>query len=267
MKDKSKTKKTVKKLIIILLIIGVSIPVLIQGNKMLEYHSAKNLVKKQQYSEAYDIYTSLGDYKDSKKKAEHAFYNSLDTENNNKVKFGKYQDEDIDWIVISKSNKRMLLISEKIIDAKKVSSQNTDTHWANSELREWLNNDFYNSTFNEKEKNRIVARTLKATYKNEKIETTDNVFIISKSAVEKYFEDEQSRIAECTDFTVDNTNIKKKSTDDENVYRGSWWIRNIGKNDNCFKYVKADGSINENGHNVNDDSIGVRPAIWIDISE
>ena len=48
---------------------------------------------------------------------------------------------------------------------------------------------------------------------------------------------------------------------------GSWWIRLTGHHGYEACTVNIDGSINLNGRNIDSDSsVGVRPAIWIDLN-
>ena len=76
-------------------------------------------------------------------------------------KFGRYQQNNsskdaIAWRVISISGHYATLASDKIIDAKRFNDKN-DTSWAESELRTWLNESFYNEAFNDEEKQYIVG--------------------------------------------------------------------------------------------------------------
>ena len=74
-------------------------------------------------------------------------------------KFGRYQQNNgskdaIAWRVISISGHYATLASDKIIDAKRFNDKK-DTSWAESELRTWLNETFYNEAFNDEEKQYI----------------------------------------------------------------------------------------------------------------
>jgi len=76
-------------------------------------------------------------------------------------KFGRYQQDNsskdaIAWRVISISGHYATLASDKIIDAKRFNDKN-DTSWAESELRTWLNESFYNEAFNNEEKQYIAS--------------------------------------------------------------------------------------------------------------
>ena len=40
---------------------------------------------------------------------------------------------------------------------------------------------------------------------------------------------------------------------------GWWWLRSPGNNSNNAACVRPDGGVNDNGNNVNNDNVGVRP--------
>ena len=81
------------------------------------------------------------------------------------VKFGSYPQSakgivrPIEWLVLSKEENKMLLISRYglearyFIKAKCFDSNSND--WKNSEIRKWLNGEFYNKAFDENEKTNI----------------------------------------------------------------------------------------------------------------
>jgi len=79
------------------------------------------------------------------------------------IYFGRYeQDNDtsngmepIEWLVLYPDfdNNNRLLLSTKALDCYPIRPNGEETFtWENSELREWLNNGFFNVAFNEKEK-------------------------------------------------------------------------------------------------------------------
>ena len=47
---------------------------------------------------------------------------------------------------------------------------------------------------------------------------------------------------------------------DESSGGGRWWLRSPGNNDNNAANVDGSGWVNDNGNNVNNDNVGIRPA-------
>ena len=47
---------------------------------------------------------------------------------------------------------------------------------------------------------------------------------------------------------------------DESSGGGRWWLRSPGNNDKNAANVDGSGWVNDNGNNVNNDNVGIRPA-------
>lgn len=139
-----------------------------------------------------------------------AFIDSIRT-----VKFGKYKvngkDEDLTWIVLYRDGNKALLLSQYAIEKMKYAYKDSDYRtyhkWQYSQVRDWLNNEFYNKTFTEYEKKLIHNTELKNDidvedaivpmsngslgYVYQGIEydepTYDKVFVLSKEEIINYF--------------------------------------------------------------------------------
>ena len=81
------------------------------------------------------------------------------------------------WNIVYKDNGIAMLISTFIIDYKQYDENLQSVTWEDSSLRKWLNGDFYNTVFNQEDKDKII--------KYEK--TDDRVFILSADEIDKYF--------------------------------------------------------------------------------
>lgn len=87
------------------------------------------------------------------------------------VRFGNYfKDDDINlkpllWDVVEVKESKVFLITTHIIDCEPFlvadTQKNSDTYWTHSNIREWLNNEFYNTAFSNNEKNMILYEYLK----------------------------------------------------------------------------------------------------------
>ena len=65
------------------------------------------------------------------------------------------------WRVLAIQDDKALILSEKILAARQYhSNRNIDVTWENSDIRGWLNGDFCNETFTEKERIQIAELTL-----------------------------------------------------------------------------------------------------------
>lgn len=147
------------------------------------------------------------------------------------ITLGTWDGNPIEWIVLKEENSNMLCVSKKVLfchcfndNANKGSAYNT------SDIRAYLNKDFWNSAFNATEKKRIV-NTLLADSNNAK----DDVFLLSKSEVVSLMTPEE---AIC----------------------GIWWYTRTAKTNNTV--YDHDANKNAFGEYLMDDD-GIRPAMWI----
>ncbi|MBR0519269.1 hypothetical protein IJJ97_05725 [bacterium] len=186
------------------------------------------------------------------------------------VHFGNYPqgaDGDIrpvEWQLLAKKGNRILLISRYGLEARRfdISSNN----WKNSEIRKWLNDEFYNRAFSENEKKLIRYTKKEVGFWESLFGQSDltklidgDIFLLSDEELYKYFPyNSFSRKCKATEYAVKNgANVA------DNGYSW-WWLRSsfpvgmygvygITADGNYFNY--AIGSC-----------IGiVRPALWINL--
>ena len=176
------------------------------------------------------------------------------------VKFGSYPQtsngdiQPIEWQVLSIENNKMLVISRYGLDAKRFGSNSNV--WKNSEIRKWLNGDFYNKAFSEEEKKFINFSNLSD------VDTTDNVFLLSKEEAKKYFANDTARQCKATDYAVKNGAKVYDGDVKKAVGCSCWWLRS---RELCFVYlVDFDGDVHHFAV-VICDYILARPALWINL--
>ncbi|MCM1083720.1 MAG: DUF6273 domain-containing protein [Clostridium sp.] len=128
------------------------------------------------------------------------------------IRMGHYEqdgdeaaDDEIFWDVLDKKEDKLLVISHYILARRSFDDENVT--WENSQLREWLNSEFYNGAFNDNEKNRIAISIMsnpssRVFYESEDAEreasnppflenmcdTEDNIFLLSWEEVLKYYD-------------------------------------------------------------------------------
>ena len=169
--------------------------------------------------------------------------------------------EPLKWIVLNNDGDKALIICKDAVAAMAYAPGIIPSDWEHSPIRTWLNGTFYENTFNESEKLRIVS-TLVSNNKNQKFKTTcgqdtvDNVFLLSLEEAEAYFDETEDRAAAATEYARSQGAF---------VLGGysSWWLRTSGRDNTRETYVVTDGTINEYGCFVNNKSNTVRPAMWI----
>ena len=206
-----------------------------------------------------------------------------------KIEFGNYQQQSeseektpIEWRVLAKDGKKVLLISDEALDWRLFNEQYEDVTWETSTLRGWLNNEFYYDAFSADERAKIL--TTEVDNGKDGI-TSDNVFLLSTEESEKYFDGEYDRCAKCSQYARKNAKDLYGSSTGLGLLLGgdTWWTRTRGSDaytvtcvdwewgafTDCFitnsSYLSEEGSkpaldITVEGDG---DGAGVRPAIWI----
>ena len=172
-----------------------------------------------------------------------------------------------EWIVLDKQDDKVLLISRYCLDAKPYNEKYEPVTWETCTLRQWLNGDFINETISGAEKT-LICDTYLQNPDNPKWgadggnDTTDKVFLLSIDEAEKYFANDEARMATATDYAKEQGVYV--SEENGNSW---WWLRTSGLNNKGAVCVYNDGSINDNGSSVNSSECGVRPAMWVNIGE
>ena len=181
-------------------------------------------------------------------------------EQDNNTSNGK---EDIAWLVLEVKDGKALVVSKYALDCKQYNTSNTDVTWETCTLRKWLNNDFINAAFSSYEKAMIPTVTVSADKNsaNPGNATQDQVFLLSITEANKYFNSTGARQCEPTDYAVANGAWESDS--------GNfcwWWLRSPGVTQDSAAYVYSGGDVIESGNAVDIGTSAVRPAMWIDLS-
>lgn len=164
--------------------------------------------------------------------------------------------EPIEWIVIDKEDNNYMLLSRYVIEYRSPS-----VAWSRSRLRDWLNGEFYNNAFSDKEKGKIIKTThdlgiTSYIYTDEpNINTSDYVYLLSVSEARKL--SETDRKGKVTSY-VTNTDFGYY-VDVEDGYTD--WLLRTPVNEGIAR-VWADGDIDDYDGSWTYYT-GIRPAITI----
>lgn len=238
--------------------------------------------------QAYDRLMALNGYGNSTELA-HSIYVEYELELiknavvGDVVYFGTYeQDNDtsngqerIQWLVLDKKDDSVFLISAMGLDRLYYKDSATNTSWADSYARKWLNSSFLNNAFTPEEQNYILTTTLpgdKAPAFTDP-DTQDHIFLLNREEAKTYFTSDADRVCEPTLY-ADERGVYT-------LYGVSWWgLRDRGENMEGFTYVQDNGAVNEVGPYSQSNFNGfsslkvdkphepdgiMRPAMWIGI--
>ena len=175
----------------------------------------------------------------------------------------------VEWLVLENDGKSVLLLSRYILTQTNFNLRYADASgkvWAKSTLREYLNGEFLRNVFTKEEQKAIRTNQTKnppgpsTTTKGGS--SKEKVFLLSYEEMEKYLPAQESRVAECTEFS--QLLMKNAGYDVEvAMHPESWWLRTPGMNVAMALLVDRDGSVDPKGeHSVM--PRGVRPAILVD---
>ena len=175
--------------------------------------------------------------------------------------------EDIEWVVLAKEEGRVLVISKYALDCVAYNSEFASSSWETCTLRLWLNDTFYSSAFTEKEK-AIIATTTVSADENPMFgtdpgaATQDPMFLLSVNEAEKYGTDRKLMQCEPTEYA-----LRKNIFYDMETNYCKWWLRSPGLSPSDATAVGPWGHVYGQGNYVFFKFYGVRPAMWIDLSE
>ncbi len=163
------------------------------------------------------------------------------------INFGEYEldgvsengKETLTWKVLDIQHGKCLLLCQYLVEQRTYTQGNKSSKWESSELRKWLNADFYNNAFSDENKKCISETTIAGVdgAKN----TTDKIFILSNDEVCKYM-----------------------PVKDDQAAGAKYWCRSGGK---VYYYIYAGGGTHTTGSFGDEKAgtLGVRPAIWVNI--
>jgi hypothetical protein len=186
---------------------------------------------------------------------------------------GEYSGEPIEWRILDIADGKALVISEEVLTVRMYNGDFADTNgdgyvdqrevdaaggyeafgctWETSDIRSWLNDDFYDSSFTAAERSEIVQTTI--TNPDNLMygtpggnDTNDNVFLLSVDEAKNYFSNAADRVA---------------------YYRVAesvawFWLRSPGYYDYFAAGVGDFGYVVDSLNGVYGIS-GVRPAMWV----
>lgn len=176
------------------------------------------------------------------------------------------------WRVLDRKDNKVLIITEEVIERRAYHTKYKDTTWHVCDLRQYLNNAFYNS-FEQTNRSRILP-VLNHNPNNPWYGTRsgndsqDFVFLLSLDEVCRYFGDSTDKLY----HRGNNRYWKKNDVNNKLRLAGLagtthcwwWWLRSPGRHNRLAAYVHGtDGCVGVNGNNITNPEGGVRPALWL----
>jgi DNA-directed RNA polymerase subunit RPC12/RpoP len=176
----------------------------------------------------------------------------------------------IDWRVldVDKQNNKALLISEEILEKCPYNDKPLSITWENCTLCKYLNGEFLdklgaaNSAIAETRNNNPNNQWFGAPGGNA---TNDKVFLLSLDEVCRYFGDSTVNLRRKSGLFISDENNPKRVANYGSKAALWWWLRSPGITSTSAAGVIYDGRVFVCGSNVDIDSGGVRPALWLNL--
>ncbi len=207
--------------------------------------------------------------------------------------FGRYPQTEgssllpISWRVLDISGDSALLLSARILDCRRYHGKSayikwrdcSDTTWRDCDLRAWLKDEFYASTFSSAEKS-MIKLTLCGGNGTGSPNTDDYAFLISAEEERAHLARHGKQVMKsvgtlfarlpkpdgCRLYVYDKSNEDNYTAMDGKMAGCSWWwLRTQGNMPSRGCFVGTGCSI-RSYENVSVSRAGIRPALWIDAS-
>ena len=221
------------------------------------------------------------------------------------VQMGTYeQDGDAEtenpicWDVLDKDGDAVLLISHDVIAYQRFSDSRKCVIWEDSEIRTWLNQEFYEEAFDEAEQASIRETTLEnpstvgfaahvdpsgdVQVRESRPDTKDKIFLLNWKEAEQYYGNRltdasilgqrpsrvvlQKREAIFTDIIIEELPAMYPYSRHlpDGTERLSWMLRSTGMKDYTILVIGYEGKWDQD---YPDSYNGVRPVMWVNVGD
>ena len=111
------------------------------------------------------------------------------------ITLGIWEGKPIEWIVLKKEGIFSLVITKTNLGGSRRFHSSNNSNWEHSDMRKFLNEEFFNNAFSSDEKKKIVNTVISSPNN-----TKDDVFLLDKSEAETLIknDDEYFRNANCS---------------------------------------------------------------------
>lgn len=227
------------------------------------------------YLTAYRLYLELGEDEAAAALAEEYPWVEIATaEPGDSVFFGHYEQdndksngkEDVEWFVLDVKADKVLLVSRFYLEKQPYNSTPGTTNWEMCTLRSWMNDEMYNTLFDEDEKNRVMlsnvsSKVISAPAENDRHngnDTEDRLFLLSYDEYYEY----QAFLP-----NTDRTSYALAEAGNGMYDLGDcYWLRTMISGGNPYKVSSANSDSPRTGTWWGCEcTAGIRPAFWFDL--
>ena len=273
-------RKTVR-VAAVALVLSLVVALAVVVRNAVRYREAVALDEAGDAQGAYQIFHALGRYGDAAQRARalveadpalpYRFASKGDI-----VEFGTYEQdgdagngpEPIQWIVLERIDGQLLLLSADVLEVRQYHHVPfEEVTWENSDLRAWMNADFYDGAFTADQRGLIQMvhndnADQSITGASGGAATDDRVFALSETESVVYLNTPAARSDIGAALASEHAAAGPLSVSEDGT--ADWWLRSPGTYGFATQFVDASGVPSLSGANV-DLQYGVRPALWISV--
>jgi hypothetical protein len=174
----------------------------------------------------------------------------------------------VEWIILDKeADGTFLLLNSYGIEAKEYNTEAVPVTWKNCTIRKWLNGEFYENIFNEREKREIRISSI---HNSTGEDTKDRIFLLSIPEAEKYISPGNkgsvklrkyvSTVARLTPYAFRRGGDRYRYRHSGARFVSWWWLRSPGNSAEKAAFMGRDGEVYSDGFFVQLDYGAVRAA-------
>ena len=169
----------------------------------------------------------------------------------------------IDWYVLARDGNNALLLSKDIQERRRF--DDNDNVWETSEMQTYLNGDWLNGKTNISAHVHPVTLTTRNEWNVDTFETSEDqkVFLLSEADL---FGTQNGQTAVAKDYTLGKVGVivpENMRVAQDNGQNWLWWLRSPRGGTNGVAYVYSGGNAGGSGYGTT--TVGVRPALWINL--
>lgn len=163
-----------------------------------------------------------------------------------------------EWLILSKEDGKALVTSRRLVSNDYYEQEeDKDVTWETCSIRSYLNGDYLETNFSDKEKERILETSVHTAnnpdpnYPNSLggNDTMDKIFLLSYEEADGFFADDSDRLAGLFG--------------DQFFSNSCWWLRTPGCfNKSAITVFNDSGAISTYGSIAASYTYGIRPAMW-----
>lgn len=178
--------------------------------------------------------------------------------------------EPVEWIIVEMKEGRCLLLSRYALDVRPYHTESAAVTWEQCSLRSWLNGEFLDSAFTDRERSAILPESVDNSasqgYRSYGTSggnsTMDHVFLLSWSQADAFFSGNLGRLCAPTVYALSLGAWTSRSYLTDGKPACCWWLRSPGLEQSD---AMCAGNIAVRRRDVAATDVCVRPALWISL--